>query len=318
MTMNPTTNPTLNIAVQVKYNLSAAGQKAALLAGLPATREVKTTMTLTDPAHVEYISIQSDGTTTLDAYAPTALSREIIAFDAPPQSIDEIVAEIRKRTAIHLERRAEAEMRRKKDEEDARIRREQASKQVEELLTQYEAVPHEQPLPGRGSIYGLGALYSPTGEYFLPITDAQKARLDTLARARRKVEEDRELAIQEEKEKARAEMAATYGGYRWEVEGGMCDFQGFALWNTAQSKRWVGTFTQPKGIDTFLPSPKGEHVFDVSRLSPGDCIQGAGFDTNSRGKRRSETEFFGRVVARDENQIVVEILDSRAACLRKR
>jgi hypothetical protein len=90
-------------------------------------------------------------------------------------------------------------------------------------------------------------------------------------------------------------MIAEHGGYRWEHTG-LCNFIGFNLWSSGQTKRWVGIFTQPKGME------------------PGQCIQGGGYDTNSRGKRRNESEWFGVVVSNAADALVVNICDSRSAC----
>ena len=55
-------------------------------------------------------------------------------------------------------------------------------------------------------------------------------------------------------------------------------------------------------------------TFDVCSLDVGDCIQGGGYDTNSRGKRRNESEWFGVVIANGDDALIVRILDSRSAC----
>ena len=54
----------------------------------------------------------------------------------------------------------------------------------------------------------------------------------------------------------------------------------------------------------------------MGKLERGDCIQGAGFDTNSRGKRLSETEWFGVVVRCSETEIVIDLHDSRSATIK--
>ena len=95
----------------------------------------------------------------------------------------------------------------------------------------------------------------------------------------------------------------------------MTSFKGFNLWKSGQTKRWVGVFSAPKGIDRFLTSPKGEFVFHVADLQPGTTIQGGGYDTNSRGKRRNESEFFGVVVSNTEERIVVDSHNTRAAAM---
>jgi hypothetical protein len=143
-------------------------------------------------------------------------------------------------------------------------------------------------------------------------TDVQKARLTALNIARTKAKE----AAARAKAEAIEAMIAEHGGYRWTVEAGMCDFRGFNLWAGSQTRRWVGIFTAPKGIDSFLDSPRGEHTFEISSLVAGDCIQGGGYDINSRGRRRNQSEFFGVVIRNDDTGLVVKITDSRAAALK--
>ena len=111
-------------------------------------------------------------------------------------------------------------------------------------------------------------------------------------------------------------MIAEHGGVVFAVAGGMCEFRGDNLWSGGQSKRWVGVFSSTKGIDAFCNSPRGEFSFSVSGLQRGECIQGAGYDTDGRAGGVDMSEWFGVVVRRDDEEIVVDLHDSRAATLK--
>lgn len=56
----------MNVTVNVKYRLSQAGQKAALLAGRTASKEVVEAMALDDAAQIDTLTVESDGTLSLD------------------------------------------------------------------------------------------------------------------------------------------------------------------------------------------------------------------------------------------------------------
>ena len=74
----------LNLTVRVSYNLSALGQKAALLAGRCARAQVSEEMPLTDAAQLADVDIYMDGSLYLDATK--------LYFDAPPDTLADLLA----------------------------------------------------------------------------------------------------------------------------------------------------------------------------------------------------------------------------------
>lgn len=205
-----------------------------------------------------------------------------------------------------------------RDERTAAAAREKAEHDfplVEAILTALEALPLDAPVKGMGIVtsgdkffYGFADSLNGTAE--------QIQRAKTVIEKRAAVADEAKLEADRRKAEARAAIIAEHGGIVFTVEAGMCSFIGDNLWARGQTKRWVGTFSTPKGIAEFLSSPRGEHVFDVSSLKRGECIQGGGYDTNSRGKRRNESEWFGVVVSNEENAIVVDLHDSRSGALK--
>jgi hypothetical protein len=314
--------------VKVTYRLSPAGQKAALIAGRNAAAMVTEDMELTDMSLLDKVNIGTDGSLSLDiskSYAPDYRTdgTRTLQLDAPPATLAEAItmwdAHLARIDAEIAEQAAERKRREEEQKAAAEIKAAHDVPLVDAILTELEATDPLAPLPGSYEI-PCSTLSSPwlqtrNPSYQYDLTPAQKDRINALVEARKaaktKVEKDAEQA----KIAAREAMIEEHGGYRWELEGGLCKFLGYDLWAGKQTRRWVGTFTQPKGIDTFLDGPKGEFVWDVSALSPGQCVQGGGFDTNSRGKRRNESEWFGVVVKHDDTELVVRIYDSRAAAL---
>lgn len=285
------------MTANVKYKLSQAGQKAALIAGKPATSVVAETMEFSDAALIDKLRITPTGEMDYD--------RSFYGWpdlDAPPADLASLIAAMDAHTAAETERKRVAE-------EAARIKADADFPVVEALLAEYEALPLGEKANTTANT--IGARYS----HPYAVTPEQQVRFQAQYAARKIDAERIKREAEEAKESARLAMIAEHGGIVFTVEAGMCSFTGAGLWSSGQSKRWVGIFTAPKGIDSFCDSPRGEHTFSVTGLTHGDCIQGGGYDTNSRGKRRSETEWFGVVVRRDDNEIVVDLHDSRAATM---
>jgi len=307
--------------VKVTYRLSDAGQKAALLAGRPASKIITDCLPL-DPAVIDSLMIASDGSLSYDAsrtyYIKYGIGGRDFALDDAPASLSALVAAHQafitaaeaEGEAFHAKLQAEEEERKRKAAEI--LERESAI--AEPIIVAAEHSDPSSPLPD-GVRIEYQTVYD-THHRRLSITDDQRQRVNAVIKLR----EDAATAAKAAKRAARdaeiAAIVAEYGGYMWEVNGGMCDFMGYRLWASYQSKRWVGTFTAPKGIAHFCNSARGEHVFDISWLKSGDCIQGGGYSENSRGKRREETEFFG-VVLRNDDRLVVSICDSRSEAIAK-
>lgn len=313
--------------VNVTYRLSAAGQKAALIAGRCASQIVTEPMQLDDPALLDSVAIGSEGSLSLDVrccqryvYAGLGIPADL-AFDAPPATLAEIVSAWRAHVAALDAAFAERDAKRAADEQAAKLaadaKRAADEPILDAILDELEVLDPLADLPAGRTLtldyYGK-TWQGPAGQLFA--TDGQKARLTALNIARTKAKEAAARAKAEAIEAMIAEHVAEHGGYRWTVEAGMCDFRGFNLWAGSQTRRWVGIFTAPKGIDSFLDSPRGEHTFEISSLVAGDCIQGGGYDINSRGWRRNQSEFFGVVIRNDDTGLVVKITDSRAAALK--
>jgi len=306
--------------VKVTYRLSAAGQKAALLAGRPASELITDSLPL-DPAVIDLINIAQDGSLSYNAsasiYSARGYSAGHLALDESPASLAALVAA---HQALVARVKAEDDAYRAKQQAEDEERKRKAAETLaresaiaEPILVSAEQTDPASPLPD-GVRIEYGTIYD--GMHPLSITDEQRQRAIAVTDRR----ETAAKAAKAAKQAARdAEIAATveqYGGYMWDLESDMCDFLGYNLWSAGQTKRWVGVFDAPKGIARFCDSPRGEFVFDVSSLNPGDCIQGGGYDTNSRGKRRNKSEFFG-VVLRNDDLLVVAICDSRSETIAK-
>lgn len=309
----------MNVNVTVKYRLSAAGQRAALVAGRPATSTATETMTIDDPALLDHLTIQPDGSLVLDVtgYPGGCYHSKLLYLDAPPSSIKEVLQLWGAYSdEVKAAREAEAAAERARQEEAARKAAEKAAHDaplVEALLSELEALDPLADLPAGISLDYFGTLER--DRYRYTQTQEQITRAKALYEKRNQARADAKAAAKRAEQEAREAMVAEHGGYLWQPEAGMCDFLGFGLWCSGQSRRWVGIFTQPKGIERFLDSPRGEFTWEIGSLQRGDCIQGGGFDTNSRGKRRNQTEWFGVVIRNDDSGLVVKICDSRAAAL---
>lgn len=306
----------MNQNVKVTYNLSAAGQKAALIAGRNASQTVTETMTLEDAALLDKVTIGADGSLSLDASKSfwRGQTYTALALDVPPLTLAEVLAaQVAYIAAIDAKLDAERIVREAKEAEEKRARDLKLAHDgpiVDSILAEVEALDVFAPLPAGFACYG-GMIRD---GHELSLNAEQSKRRDAISAARLKALTDAEKAEADAKAARIAAMVAKNGGYLWGLAGNkMCSFLGFELWSGGQTKRWVGIFTTVKGISSFLDSPRGEFVFDVSGLAVGDCIQGGGYDTNSRGKRRNESEWFGVVVRNDSNALVVKICNSRAA-----
>ena len=310
----------MNQTVTVTYNLSAVGQKAALLAGRTATQVVTETMTLEDAALLDHVSISAAGELIFDTSkqynAPNNWEGERLVFDAPPADLPALVTayqELKGRVAATA---AEKEAKRKAAAEaEQQAQREKLERDmpiVEAILSELEAME-----PGSEWPTGLQANYYELRKdgYQLSLTDAQIERKKAILESWDQARKETEAAAAKAEQDSIDAIVAEYGGYMWKLEAGYCTFTGYDLWQTGQSRRWVGTFSKAKGIDNFLDSPRGEHTFDVRILGVGDCIQGGGYSERSRGRRKNESEFFGVVISAEFDRLVVKICGSRAAAL---
>ncbi len=299
--------------VNLNYTLSPEGQRKAILAGLDGQRQVATTETVEVTADLlEYAEVDSNGGITL---------RSRIHWDTVPTAADIIAALTREE-----ESRKEAAEKVKKLQEETRAKQIAQRSADEEyaaaIIAEIKSTDHLDPdvdFPG----YELCEYLDGDGERrhngwlrgrHVSIRVDQGQELTRLKRERndRKVE----LAAQKKQaeENRRAAIVEEHGGYLW--PSGMCDFLGYGLWQQNQDKRWIGVFSGARGIDTFCSSPRGEHIFDVSGLLPGTCIQGGGYNVSRSGKRSRESEFFGVVIRNDDTGLVVKIVGSRADALK--
>jgi len=274
--------------VNATYTLSQDGQRAALLAGRTATQQVKEELPLLDMAMLAECGMTTDGKASFVCYAK---------LDTPPVSVDDLIAAT---AADNAKMAADRLAREEAEKADRAKRRITDEPKIAAAIAAVEALPESEPAPYRQAL-----------AYFVK-TNEEETRYQALVDAHEKKHATWRKAQADAKQAAKDAEIALRGGTVFPVEGGMCAFKGHSLWTSGQSKRWVGVFSAAKGIDKFLPNPKGEFVFDVRGLAAGQCIQGGGYDTNSRGKRRSETEFFGVVVELSDSEIVVRLCDSRA------
>lgn len=315
--------------VTVKYILSPTGQRAAFVAGRPASKVVTEQLQL-DSTVADALSFDSAGRAFCDCserYAPAqpltgkveglVCDKQYMVLDAPPEGLADLVRLWRQ----HAERLdvliAEARRQVAAADEERKTRRERDEKIADELYAQVSAVDLLAPLPDTVKIISTGL-----AEPDLLLSYESNARFTKLYYARKQAlidqaEAKRQQAAAEQLAKLEA-IVAEHGGFRWTIEGAMCDFRGYGLWQPGQERRWVGIFNSPRGIAKFLTSPRGEQTWDVADLQPGDCIQGAGFSESSRGRRRNESEFFGVVVRITESELVVRAVESRTAALKLR
>jgi hypothetical protein len=278
-------------------------------------------MELGDLSMLDHISIGADGALSFDATKYTKdwhhySHNYSLDLDAPPDAITDVLT-----AWLALQASVDGEYARKREEEAAskaaNLLAEQEKRTadvalVDAYIADYAAadplVDTRQPpaTDYRRMVY----VARDTDWHYT--TEAQATRIGQLNETWTKARTAAKEAAEAAKEDARNAIIAEHGGYWWQPEAGMCDFRGYDLWSAGQTRRWVGIFTQPKGIDSFLDSPRGEHTFHVSQLAAGDCIQGGGYDTNSRGRRRNESEFFAVVIRNDDSGLVVKMCDSRA------
>jgi len=312
------------------YILSAAGQRAALLAGRTASETVTETVEVELDALAQYLdqlAIASDGLLSWKSgrhqtYGPA------ITFDRPPADLGDALtmhdaavvaydAASTAKEAAETERRAQAEAERKR-ERDATVAHDRV--EVETILAAIEVadplaeIPyytagHDNQIAQRNwDKDGARRVYTADSDAFVRFLRIEAAHTEAVTA---KAEADRAA-----KQVAREAKIAEHGGLWWRADGGMCDFLGYDIWTDGQGKRWVGIFTGARGIDRFLDSPRGENTWPVDSLVPGDCIQAAGYSTKSSGTRKNESEFFGLVIRNDETGLVVRACDSRSAALR--
>jgi hypothetical protein len=272
-----------------------------------------------DPAYLDDVSIDLQGGLSLELSRTYRYGFSALQLDAPPSGLADAVtawktykalvdAKIAAKEAEENERRARAEA----EEAAARTADEP---EIERILAKIEAADPLEPEPGGIRVEYGGQIY-PSGRPFLRMTAAQKARGITWYNAHAAALQAAKIAKKDAEQAERDARIAEHGGHYWLAEGGMCNFVGYDLWGGGQTRRWVGVFTEPKGVKNFLDNPRGEKIWDVRSLVPGDCVQGAGFDTNSRGKRRNESEFFGVVIRNDDTGLVIKMVSSRAAALK--
>lgn len=274
--------------VNVTYTLSQDGQRAALVAGRTATQKVVETLPLLDMAMLAECGMTTGGKPSYVCYA---------RLDAPPVSVDDLIAAAK---AEHAKLAADRLAREEAEKADRARRRIEDAPKIAAAIAKLEALPESEPAPYRQALAYMITTDEELNQYQNLVDEHAKkhAAWSEAQRIAKQAAKDAEIELR--------------GGTVFPVEGGMCSFKGHSLWTSGQTKRWVGVFSAAKGIDRFLPNPKGEFVFDVRGLTAGQCIQGGGYDTNSRGKRRSETEFFGVVVTILDSEIVVRLCDSRA------
>ena len=305
----------------VKYNLSTAGQKAALIAGRTAAATVTEVMSFEDAGLIDAMKIDGAGSLSLDTAQSlygAGYGGRTLYLDAPPVDVADLVARwVAFRTGVEAEKaNAEAEARQRSEAaaEQARIKAAADFPVVEGILVALEAEPTAS-IKDLGlascSFYGIAT----TAGGYLTVTPEQHARLKAVITRRDQIEEDQKKAAAAAKAKVLQDEVDQHGGYVFPVQGGMATFLERGLWLGGQSKRWVGTFSKARSVDKFLEAPRGEFSFNVMGLSAGDLVQGGGYDTNSKGKRRNESEWFGRVVSVSADQIVVRVYDSRTEAM---
>ncbi len=308
--------PNTNLNVKVTYRLSADGQRAALLAGRPAGSTVCEMMPLTDTAMIAALSIASDGSLSLDASPyPNWDVRQALYFDVPPAGLSEVVEAYRAHQSANQARAAEIATEHARKQTEQALAAQQAIERdapaVAAILAELEALDPAAELPA-GVKVDHWNIYARDGVTQLQYTREDIERMRAVRSRREKVVNDAVAAEKAAKLAAREAVIAQHGGMWW-APAMTCEFTGYGLWNSGQSKRWVGIFTALKGIATFCDSPRGEFAFDTRKLEKGDCVQGGGYDTNSRGKRRNESEWFGVVVRNDDTGLVIRQCGSRAA-----
>ncbi len=290
--------------VTMRYRLSDAGQRAALLAGRPATAQVVETMETTPTAEL-LAACQITPAGSAELVAET-YRYETLHLDAPPESVEHLARlwEAHQAAVVAGEEARAADAKRQKEEREAAH------------LAAIEAAREKVNAAIESGVFECWGSHLKVDGESLPMCAEYQERAKAAVKARADAAAAEKKAKSEAKAAAREEMVRTRGGLVFPVEGGFCDFRGQGLWSNYQEKRWVGLFSGARGIDRFLEGPRGEFTWDVTPLEKGDCIQGGGFSQNSRGKRKNESEFFAVVVERTETEIVISEKPTRAAALK--
>lgn len=318
-----------NMNVTVTYALSAAGRMAALVAGRPSiARQVEV---LEAGDMLARCTVNAAGLAVFEASPVYGPGPEL---DAPPTCLADVVLNYDEYYAAR-QARLDADnaslVARAVISRDEFLARMLADKPVfDAALAAFEAsdlgAADAAQVWGHGvqagwnvavdlsALEGCKQARCGVGET-LAVSAADAVRIESVIRdrsERRKAEQTAAIAA---KAAAIAAEIAEHGGFVFPVSAGMCEFRGRNLWQGGQTVRWVGTFTEARGIDRFLDSPRGEFAFGVAGLKPGDRIQGGGYEKKYNGKRRHESEFFGVVVSVGHSEIVVREYPSRAAAL---
>lgn len=301
----------------VKYELSQAGQLAAILAGRTATQYVTEALEVGDL--LARCRVTAAGALEFDGTESYSLDRP--RLDAPPTTLTDVVAVV---DATRAQRQAvlDAAAAKVKAEQDLRLALVGEHKPVFDAaldvlraldcdasaaISIYRNDPHAvRLLP----VAVFGVLPD-----LLYVSREDVAVLDGVISDRSKASAERKAQVAREAADKIAAEIAEHGGFVFPVAAGMCKFKGRNFWETGQTVRWVGTFSEARGIDRFLDSPKGEFVFDVAGLKVGGRIQGGGYEKQYNGKRRHESEFFGVVVSLGDSEIVVRKYSTRAGAL---
>jgi hypothetical protein len=306
-----------NMNANVKYELSQAGQLSAIQAGRTATQYVTEALEVGDL--IARCRVSATGTLEFDGAETYGMDRP--RLDAPPTTLADVVVVV---DAIRAQRQAahDAAGAKAKAEQDAKLALVGEHKQVFDAaldilraldcdagagISIYRNDPHAvRLLP----VAVFGVLPD-----LLYVSREDVAVLDDIIAGRSKASAERKAQVAREAADKIAAEIAEHGGFVFPVAAGMCEFSGRNLWQGGQTVRWVGTFTEARGIDRFLDSPRGEFAFGVAGLKVGDRIQGGGYEKKYNGKRRHESEFFGVVVSVRDSEIVVREYPSRAAAL---
>jgi len=321
--------------VTMKYRLSETGRKQAILLDRPALETVsETAPTEITPQLLEKLEIQADGSLVLDR----AQGHGNVCFcyhelDRPPADVldlDQMWQEkVTACEALGRENKAQQEREGKAHADQKRQAIERDLPEASRILAEIQALDPLKPLPTVTMLPGWpdwGVSIGPQGEagaksHYSLSEEMYNAFYEIVQKRVHARGEAAKAAIQaarEAVERKKQEAVAEHGGYVWTTENGYCGLVGYGLWSGSQDKRWVGVFTEARGIDRFLDNPRGEQIWNVASLQAGERIQGGGYDTNSRGRRRNESQFFGVVLRNDSDTLVVKIMDSRTDALKYR
>ena len=297
----------------ITYKLSAAGQKASILAGGTGAAKQEMRVDSTDPLFPELVNVAtvlSDGTIQFDCEGRCCRESEYVylpEFDAPP-TLAEILAANTKaiadaKAAKVIEAQEKEERRLARLAKDFERVTEWAAKPVEERISKasgtWKAAPLYLDENESKAAWETSALYLWTVQH---AADRQAAQV---------IEDAKAAAEKEEKRLAfRASRNLEDGDISLNIEDGALSQVPAGCWTShKRGKNWLAVIepnaSKPGGLERdFQEKAKGDCYYMAGGLSVGDAIE-FGADDYSGSGRKSPERWYGYVKRIEAKYIVV-------------